>query len=225
MTRRGAQDEEPLERRSRERAAWTAGGTQAGCFRDSRTRAARIAKRMIDVLRKGGGSPERQKLISTLKAICEELSWLMMIPKDQFTTRLRGPPKCPVWDPKYAEQSTKYRPTLIFRIPTFMSGIPYDNPSLFHSPNIASLTAYCNRPDVGSTYVERGDYSIVSSDGVIIPRLRLGGEFNAGIMFDISIIKRNWLRPTRLECPHCGHSNQDAVEVQTSHVGRDIKFL
>ncbi|KAJ6540487.1 hypothetical protein B0H19DRAFT_1077896 [Mycena capillaripes] len=50
--------------------------------------AAKIAKRMIDVLRKREGSRERQKLISTLKAICDDLAWLTVLPEGPFTTRL-----------------------------------------------------------------------------------------------------------------------------------------
>ncbi|KAJ7061096.1 hypothetical protein C8F01DRAFT_1138899, partial [Mycena amicta] len=50
---------------------------------------AKIAKRIIDVLRsKGGGSPERQKLISTLKIICDDMAGLTVLPETHFTTRL-----------------------------------------------------------------------------------------------------------------------------------------
>ncbi|KAJ6549541.1 hypothetical protein DFH09DRAFT_1169010 [Mycena vulgaris] len=299
--------------------------------------AARIAKRMIDVLRKGGGSPERQKLISTLKAICEELSWLMMIPKDQFTTRLRdelvlcrslldqfyakiksydGPlgwvrltvleeKELASWRAQISERREALRDlfgpiiilqlhdvgeqlgrvgsqvqyvgsrvenvetqvqnvgnevgTLVGLIETFLSAevshmgseirrvgtdvqavqqaihkispqsdildphfyvrnplgqpipIPLAQYRIFKDLH-QILRAYCNRPDVGSTYVERGDYSIVSSDGAIIPRLRLGGELKAGIVFEISIIKRMRYPPAPRECPHCGHSSQGAVK-------------
>ncbi|KAJ6572853.1 hypothetical protein DFH09DRAFT_1079540 [Mycena vulgaris] len=299
--------------------------------------AARIAKRMMDVLRKGGGSPERQKLISTLKAICEDLSWLMVLPKDRFATRLRdelllcrsllgefyakiksyeGPlgwlrmtvleeTELVFWRAQISERREALRdlfgPITImqlhdvrFRIdevkhtstmnvepwacsyplsprrlmnfflaevsrmeseirtdvqaiqqafhkisphsdisdPHFYVRNPLGEPihiplSQYRNFNDLDLIlrAYCNRPDVGSTYVERGDYSIVSSDGEIIPRLRLGGQLRVGVVFEISIIKRKRLLPDRRRCPRCGQSNQDPVEVQTSHVGRDIKFL
>jgi hypothetical protein len=49
------------------------------------------------------------------------------------------------------------------------------------------LRAYCSRPDAGSRYIECGDYSIVSTDGAIIPHLRFHGELKAGIEFDMSI--------------------------------------
>ncbi|KAJ7728786.1 hypothetical protein B0H14DRAFT_3000610 [Mycena olivaceomarginata] len=75
------------------------------------------------------------------------------------------------------------------------------------------LRAYLyKRPDAGSTYVERGDYSIVSTDGAIIPRLKLRGELRAGIEFDMSIIKREHWRPTTRACPHCHKIDRDAVE-------------
>ncbi|KAJ7034901.1 hypothetical protein C8F04DRAFT_1100446 [Mycena alexandri] len=72
--------------------------------------------------------------------------------------------------------------------------------------------AYCSRPDAGSRYIERGDYSIVSTDGAIIPRLMLRGELKAGIEFDMSIIQRTHSRPAAQECHHCGHTNADAIE-------------
>ncbi|KAJ7061143.1 beta-lactamase/transpeptidase-like protein [Mycena amicta] len=50
--------------------------------------AAKIAKRVIDVLRTGGGSHERQKLISTLKTICDDMAGLTVLPEGYFTTRL-----------------------------------------------------------------------------------------------------------------------------------------
>jgi hypothetical protein len=50
--------------------------------------AAKIAKRIMDVLRKGGGSRERQRLITTLQHIWEDMSWLTVLPEDRFTTRL-----------------------------------------------------------------------------------------------------------------------------------------
>ncbi|KAJ6483030.1 hypothetical protein DFH09DRAFT_408761 [Mycena vulgaris] len=294
--------------------------------------AARIAKRMIDVLRKGGGSPERQKLISTLKAICEDLSWLMVLPKDRFTTRLRdelilcrsllgefyakiksyeGPlgwlrmtvleeMELASWRAQISERREALRdlfgPITIMQLhdvrsridevkthihdecgtlgvhmktfflaevsrmeseirtdvqaiqqaihkisphsdisdPHFYVRNPLGQPipiplSQYRNFNDLDLIlrAYCNRPDVGSTYIERGDYSIVSSDGVIIPRLRLGGQLRAGVVFDISIIKRKRLLPDRRRCPHCGQSNQDPVEgnwVNCSNVTCGAKY-
>ncbi|KAJ6549544.1 hypothetical protein DFH09DRAFT_1169019 [Mycena vulgaris] len=282
--------------------------------------AARIAKRMIDVLRKGGGSPGRLKLISTLEAICKDLSSLMMLPSDHFTTRLRdelalcrslldqfyakiksyeGPlgwirmaaleeNELASWRAQISERREALRdlfsPIIIMQlhdvgcridevktyvhdecgtlgvlIETFLSAevsrmgseicrvgtdvqavqqaihkiSPHSDLSdphfyvrnplgqpipillaqyrIFNDLDLI-LRAYCNRPDVGSRYVERGDYSIVSSDGVIIPRLRLGGELKAGIVFDISIIKRKRMYPVAWDCPHCGYDNEDAVE-------------
>jgi hypothetical protein len=52
--------------------------------------AAKIAKRIIDTLRKGGGSPERQKLILTLDAICKDLALLTVLPEGHFTIRFRN---------------------------------------------------------------------------------------------------------------------------------------
>ena len=74
------------------------------------------------------------------------------------------------------------------------------------------LRAYLfNRPDAGSRYVERGDYSIVSTDGFIIPRWMLRWELRAGIVFDMSIIQRRRMPPTQ-DCPHCDHINEDGIE-------------
>ncbi|KAJ7017726.1 hypothetical protein C8F04DRAFT_1154853 [Mycena alexandri] len=52
--------------------------------------AARIAKRIVDVLRKGpGGSPRREELIATLKGMCEDMSKLTLVfDGDHFTERL-----------------------------------------------------------------------------------------------------------------------------------------
>ncbi|KAJ7720173.1 hypothetical protein B0H16DRAFT_390545 [Mycena metata] len=51
--------------------------------------AAKIAKRIIDVLRRGGGSCERLRLISTLQHICDYMSQLTVLPDASLTTRLR----------------------------------------------------------------------------------------------------------------------------------------
>ncbi|KAJ7724896.1 hypothetical protein B0H16DRAFT_288190 [Mycena metata] len=52
--------------------------------------AARIAKHIVDVLRKGpGGSPRRAKLIATLKGMCEDMSLLTLVfDGGHFTDRL-----------------------------------------------------------------------------------------------------------------------------------------
>ncbi|KAJ7086575.1 hypothetical protein C8R44DRAFT_893634 [Mycena epipterygia] len=286
--------------------------------------AAKIAKRIIDVLRKGGGSHERQKLISTLKAICDDMSWLTMLPEGHFITRLKDEvalcrslldnfhtkiksyegflgriwmvaveeKELASWRAQISERHAALRDllgpisivqlhevvqqlgrietqvqhvgsrvnnveavgTLGVLMTTFLSTevslqqtihkiLPHDisdpyfyirNPVGEHIPILLSayrifkdldliLRANCNRPDVGSRYVEAGDYSILSTNGVIVLRLRLRGEVRAGIVFDMSIIQRKRMRPALQKCPHCGHTNANAVEVPIPHVGQDIK--
>ncbi|KAJ7036964.1 hypothetical protein C8F04DRAFT_1257508 [Mycena alexandri] len=69
-----------------------------------------------------------------------------------------------------------------------------------------------NRPQAGSRYVERGDYNVVSPNGVVIRPFDLAARLRAGIQFDISIIKRRRDRhkPTPRKCPHCNHTNQSS---------------
>ncbi|KAJ7201065.1 hypothetical protein GGX14DRAFT_658915 [Mycena pura] len=269
--------------------------------------AAKIAKRIIDVLRKGGSSHERQKLISTLKHICDDLSRLTLLPENHFTARLwdevvlcrslldqfhakmssyesflgrirmvaleekeltcwrariserrvyncmtsdntwdASDPRCNISGPGLtllkhrSKRPMKLASSEIRQVgidvqavqqaihkiprdisdPVFRVMDPLGKPIIIQLSRCNSfndldriLKAYiCNYPEAGSTYVERGDYSIVSSDGVIIPRLRLRGELRAGIEFDMSIIKRKRLRQVPQKCPHCSHTNQDAVE-------------
>ncbi|KAJ7061136.1 hypothetical protein C8F01DRAFT_158678 [Mycena amicta] len=300
--------------------------------------AAKIAKRIIDVLRKGGGSHERQKLISTLKSICDDMAGLTVLPEGYFTTRLwEEVALCrSLLDQFYAEiksyvgvlgwvrmvaseerelaswraQISERRAALLHllgsinsvqvhdvgervgrvgsqvqylgykvenveaqvrnvgnevgtlgvRITNILSAevsrigseirqVGMDIHTVQHSilkmsPHDISdpvffirdplgrpitvqlsfcdafddldrlLRAYLfNRPDAGSRYVERGDYSIVSTDGVIIPRLRLRGKLGAGMVFDMSIIQRRRWGPLSQEfCPHCSHTNANAVE-------------
>ncbi|KAJ7601560.1 hypothetical protein B0H17DRAFT_1155260 [Mycena rosella] len=269
--------------------------------------AAKIAKRIIDVLRREGGSCERLRLISTLQHICDYMSRLTVLPDAHLTTRLRDEvglccslldrfqkkikshesflgriwmvaseeKELASWRVQISERRDALRDfwsnhhstiarcrrttgtggisgsicwipidnvkahiqnevgtlgvfvlsfslTAIHKIlprnisdPSFMSGVPWDNAYPFHCPPITSLMilrAYCSRPDAGSRYIERGDYSIVSTDGAIIPRLRLRGELKAGIEFDMSIIQRTHSRPAPQECHHCGHTDADAVE-------------
>ncbi|KAJ7086568.1 hypothetical protein C8R44DRAFT_37144 [Mycena epipterygia] len=272
--------------------------------------AAKIAKSIIDDLRRGGGSHERLKLISTLKALCADLSGLTMLPEGHFTPRLKDElvsccsllgefhakvnsyqglfrriwmvaqeeKELASWRAQISERHTALRDllaliisiqlhgvgeqvgrkvqylgsridnieaqvqdvgnqvgTLCVLMTTFMSDeisrmgseirqvgtnvqafqqaihkiLPPDisdpyfyirNPIGEHIPILLSayrifddldriLKASCNHADVGSRYVEAGDYSIVSSDGVIVPRLRLRGEVRTGIVFDMSIIQ------------------------------------
>ncbi|KAJ7049053.1 hypothetical protein C8F01DRAFT_1186016, partial [Mycena amicta] len=313
--------------------------------------AAKIAKRIIDVLRsKGGGSHERQKLISTLKTICDDMAGLTVLPEGHFTTRLwEEVALCrSLLDQFYAKiqsyasllgrirmvtseekelafwraQILERRAALLYLLGPIISvqvhdvgervgrvgsqvqylGYKVDNVEqnvrnevgtlgmfvLSFSPgaltnssyrritNILSaevsrmgseirqvgadvhtvrhailkmsphdisdpvffvrdplgrpitiqlsrcdsfddldrlLRAYLfNRPHAGSRYVERGDYSIVAPDGVIIPPLRLCREVRPGLVLDMSIIQRKFWRPHRQKCPHCSHTNDNAVE-------------
>ncbi|KAJ7127903.1 hypothetical protein C8R44DRAFT_733308 [Mycena epipterygia] len=297
--------------------------------------AARIARRIIDVLRKGEGSHERQKVISTLKALCDDMSRLSVLPEGYFTTRLRDEvaschsllgqfyakinpyagllarvrmaaleeKELASWRVQISERRAalssllgpiisiqlhdvgeqlgrvgsqaqylgsrvdsveaqvqnvsnevealgvlinKFLSTEVARKGSAISQVgtdvmvqqaihkisPHDildsvffvldplgrpiSIQLSHCDGFIDLDrilrAYLfNRPDAGSRYVERGDYSIVSTAGIIILRLQLRGELRAGIQFDMSIIKRKYSASPRM-CPHCGQINRDAVE-------------
>lgn len=71
-----------------------------------------------------------------------------------------------------------------------------------------------DRPQAGSRYVERGDYSVVSTDGIVLRPFELAGRLRAGIQLEISIIKRrrHRLEPTPQKCPHCDHTNENSQE-------------
>ncbi|KAJ7759961.1 hypothetical protein B0H16DRAFT_1533194 [Mycena metata] len=85
--------------------------------------------------------------------------------------------------------------------------------SAFHSFDSLHqiLMACCNLPETGSAYIRRGDYSIVSADGVIIPRRKLRGKVTVGVEFDMSIIKQKF-GPEVLQKCDCGQTNADAIE-------------
>ncbi|KAJ7226790.1 hypothetical protein GGX14DRAFT_385589 [Mycena pura] len=251
--------------------------------------AARIAKRIIDVLRKGGGSREHQRIILTLNGLCEDMAMLTVVDEGHFSIRLQteidlcrslmtqfyaeiksheGPLRW-VWGVVSEEKElASWRlqisarraalhdvlGSLIVLMSTFLSAevsrlgseirqlgsdvrqiskiSPHDisDPVFFVMDPLGKpitiqlsrcdsfnaldriLKAYlCNHPEAGSRYVERGDYSIVSSEGVIIPRLKLGEKFRAGIQFEMSIIKRRASRMIIQRCPH-GHINAGAGE-------------
>ncbi|KAJ7477652.1 hypothetical protein FB451DRAFT_191857 [Mycena latifolia] len=315
--------------------------------------ASKIARRIIDVLHKGGGSPERQKLISTLKAICDQLSRLTVLPGDHFTTRLwdevvlcrslldqfyakinsyqgfLGRVRMIVleetelasWRAQISERRAALRdllgPTIILQLHdvgeqvgrvgsqvqylgsrvenveaqvqsvgnevgtlgvlmnTFLSTevsrmgsairqvgtdvqavqqaihkisphcvvsdpffyirnplgeripIPLSHYRIFDDLDLVLRAYLCNRPDAGGIYVDRGDYSIVSTDGAVIPRLRLRGGLRAGIEFDMSIIKRKPMHRSPEKCPRCLHTNGDAVEgswVNCSNVTCEVRY-
>ncbi|KAJ7927671.1 hypothetical protein B0H13DRAFT_1027828 [Mycena leptocephala] len=74
----------------------------------------------------------------------------------------------------------------------------------------AILIAYLrNRPEAGARYVERGDYNIVSPEGVVVRRVQFAGIVKAGMRFDMSIVKRqkHQVRPNLEECPNCHQIN------------------
>ncbi|KAJ7665001.1 hypothetical protein B0H17DRAFT_1143477 [Mycena rosella] len=164
--------------------------------------AAKIAKRIIDVLRRGGahmrlhisayGAPRRpshnQIEGRVYDCTMSEKNW------DGLDLRFN------MLDPgSIMLKHTSKRSWNLgrIRIVFLFDGVPWDNAYPFHCPPITSLMilrAYCSRPDAGSRYID-GDYNIVSTDGAIIPRLRLRGELKAGIEFDMSIIQRTHSHP------------------------------
>ncbi|KAJ7071616.1 hypothetical protein C8F01DRAFT_1111245, partial [Mycena amicta] len=299
--------------------------------------AAKIAKRIIDVLRTGGGSHERQKLMSTLKTICDDMAGLTVLPEGYFTTRLweevalcrslldqfyakiqlyasllgrirmvtSEEKELAFWRAQILERRaallyllgpiisvqvhdvggqvgrvgsqvqylgykvenveaqvrnvgnevgtlavliTNFLSTEVSRMGSEIRQVGADVQRVQHaiyklSPHDISdpvffvrdplgrpitiqlsfcdgfqdldrlLRAYLfNRPDAGSRYVERGDYSIVSNDGIIIPPLRLRREVRPGLVLDMSIIQRRPWRPRSRKCPYCSHTNANAVE-------------
>ncbi|KAJ7248755.1 hypothetical protein C8J57DRAFT_1357740 [Mycena rebaudengoi] len=68
------------------------------------------------------------------------------------------------------------------------------------------------RPQAGSKYVERGDYNVVSADGIVLRPFDLAGRLGAGMQLDISIIKRrrDRIKPTPQKCPHCDNTNKNS---------------
>ncbi|KAJ7451402.1 hypothetical protein FB451DRAFT_1284391 [Mycena latifolia] len=72
------------------------------------------------------------------------------------------------------------------------------------------------RPQAGSRYVERGDYTIVTPDGTIILPWDFARNLGPGAQFNMSIVKfkriRAELEPTPRICPYCNHRNSDGEE-------------
>ncbi|KAJ7256992.1 hypothetical protein C8J57DRAFT_1649071 [Mycena rebaudengoi] len=68
------------------------------------------------------------------------------------------------------------------------------------------LKGYLSKhPEAGGRYVNRGDYNIISNEGVVISHANLRGKVKAGTHVEMSIIKRSTYRPEiRQTCPQCG---------------------
>ncbi|KAJ7257000.1 hypothetical protein C8J57DRAFT_554904 [Mycena rebaudengoi] len=67
--------------------------------------------------------------------------------------------------------------------------------------------------EAGGRYVNRGDYNIISTEGVVIPHANLHGKVKAGTHVEMSIIKRSTYRPKiRQTCPQCGQTSAKATE-------------
>ncbi|KAJ7633240.1 hypothetical protein FB45DRAFT_523951 [Roridomyces roridus] len=76
------------------------------------------------------------------------------------------------------------------------------------------LQAYLfNSPEAGRSYIDRGDYSIVSADGDVIPYPKVCGRVSPSTQIHISIIKRT-VRPRtpRQMCPECSRTSAEAKE-------------
>ncbi|KAJ7061062.1 hypothetical protein C8F01DRAFT_1138768 [Mycena amicta] len=259
--------------------------------------AAKIAKRIIDVLRKGGGSHERQKLISTLKTICDDMAGLTVLPEGYFTTRLweevalcralldqfyakiqsyasllgrirmvtSEEKELAFWRAQILERRSALLHllgpiirsvhdvgervgrvgsqvenveaqvrnignevgTLGVLITNFLSAeirqVGMDVHMVQHaisklSPHDISDPVFFVRDPLGRpitiqlSFCDAGDYSIVSTNGVIIPPLRLRREVRPGLVLDMSIIQRRPWRRRIQKCPHCSHTNANADE-------------
>ncbi|KAJ7257051.1 hypothetical protein C8J57DRAFT_555338 [Mycena rebaudengoi] len=76
------------------------------------------------------------------------------------------------------------------------------------------LKAYLfGHPEAGARYVDRGDYNIISAEGVVISHAKLRGKVKAGTHVEMSIIKRSAYRPEiRQRCPQCGQTSAKATE-------------
>ncbi|KAF7333473.1 hypothetical protein MVEN_02363500 [Mycena venus] len=69
-----------------------------------------------------------------------------------------------------------------------------------------------DRPDAGSRYIQRGDYNIVSQEGVIMSPLQFARKVRPGSRFDMSILKRIASKPAGQKCPNCDHTNPDSAD-------------
>ncbi|KAJ7259321.1 hypothetical protein C8J57DRAFT_1515393 [Mycena rebaudengoi] len=76
------------------------------------------------------------------------------------------------------------------------------------------LKAYLfGHADAVARYVNRGDYNIISTEGVVISHANLRGKVKAGTHVEMSIIKRSTYRPEiRRTCPQCGQTSAKATE-------------
>ncbi|KAJ7256980.1 hypothetical protein C8J57DRAFT_554718 [Mycena rebaudengoi] len=76
------------------------------------------------------------------------------------------------------------------------------------------LKGYLSKhPEAGGRYVNRGDYNIISTEGVVISHANLREKVKAGTHVEMSIIKRSAWRPRiRQTCPQCGQTSARATE-------------
>ncbi|KAJ7259319.1 hypothetical protein C8J57DRAFT_1472103 [Mycena rebaudengoi] len=75
------------------------------------------------------------------------------------------------------------------------------------------LKAYLSGdPKAGSRYVDRGDYNIISTEGVVISHSNLRGKVKAETCVEMSIIKRKVRRPIKDKCPQCSKTSAAAPE-------------
>ncbi|KAF8184390.1 hypothetical protein K438DRAFT_2020393, partial [Mycena galopus ATCC 62051] len=84
-----------------------------------------------------------------------------------------------------------------------------------------------NTPEAGARYVERGDYNLVHPEGMVVIRIDFARAVRAGTEFDMSVIKRPQLDPSRdmEKCPSCKQRNPPAsrnawIHCSNSQCGR-----
>ncbi|KAJ7741049.1 hypothetical protein B0H16DRAFT_1890609 [Mycena metata] len=67
-------------------------------------------------------------------------------------------------------------------------------------------TYMCGKRDAGSRYVDRGDYSLISSSGEVSPPSQLISTIKGSVCLEMSIVKRVSDASLLEKCPHCGHA-------------------
>ncbi|KAJ6594320.1 hypothetical protein B0H19DRAFT_1056628 [Mycena capillaripes] len=72
-----------------------------------------------------------------------------------------------------------------------------------------------HRSEAGAHYIHRGDYGIVSNEGLIILPVEFNGTIRAGMQVEMSILKRQLQNRQDViqntECPHCGCNNATEI--------------
>ncbi|KAJ7044729.1 hypothetical protein C8F04DRAFT_595450 [Mycena alexandri] len=86
-------------------------------------------------------------------------------------------------------------------------------------------TYLCGKREAGSRYVDRGDYSLISSNGEVSAPSQLIGTIKGSMCLEMSIVKRVSDASLREKCPQCGHTCQNLEPTDAGWIAWCVSFV